>query len=251
MIDYKVVIPSYQRENMIQEKTLLLLEKYSISPEKVYVFTANEQEQENYVKALKNNKYNQNIIQGVPTLRDQRNFVEQEYFKEGDYIVYMDDDIDSIKKKVGENKLAEIDNFEDELIFKGYEHMLEHNAFIWGLYAASNPFFMKDRINTNLCYIIGALFAVRIQKDDFLKRITNHGEDYEYSIRQYIKNKSVVRFDTYTPITKYFSTGGLQEVRNDKYIYDSIRLIEKTFPNYCSLYFRKTGRAELKLKEKK
>jgi hypothetical protein len=110
---------------------------------------------------------------------------------------------------------------------------------------------MLNRIYTKLCYIPGGVFGVIIQHDDFLQRKTNHGEDYEYSIRQYIKNKIVVRFDYITIKSKFFKEqGGLQTIRTKQYIYDSIKWIQDEFPEYCKMYIRKSsGNAELRLKD--
>ena len=76
---------------------------------------------------------------------------------------------------------------------------------------------------------------------------------YEYSIRQYIKNGSVTRIDYMTVKSNYYKEpGGLQEIRTKKYVYDSIKWIQDNFPDYCTMYIRKTtGNAELRLKDKK
>jgi len=49
----------------------------------------------------------------------------------------------------------------------------------------------------------------------------------------------------------YKESGGVQEIRTKKYVYESIKKIEDLFPQYCSMYIRKsTGNAELSLKDK-
>lgn len=252
MVDYKIVIPSYQRENLLKGKTLALLEKYNIAPERVFIFTASEEEKVKYETALADNPYGKNIILGVPTIGAQRNFIEQTFFNEGEYIVSLDDDLAGIYRLVDAKTLTDIDSFE-EFILKGYDKMLEEKTKCWGIYAAGNPFFMQemDEYTTDLCYIIASCYGFIVEKNDFLVRLTNHGEDYEYSIRQYIANKKIFRFNKITVKTKYFGTGGLEEFRNTQTIYDSLRKIEKTFPQFCSLYFRKNGRPELRLREKK
>lgn len=96
------------------------------------------------------------------------------------------------------------------------------------------------------------MFGVIVEHDDFLERVTNHGEDYEYSIRQYIKNKSLVRLDYITAKSNYYKEpGGLQTFRTKENIYNSIKWIEDNFSDYCTMYIRKsTGNAELRLKDK-
>ena len=210
MIDYTIVIPSYQRHELIKEKTLSFLEKHNIPEGRVLIFVANEDEKVRYEQSLSTCRYNR-IVVGVPRISAQRNYMEQEYFDEGTYVVSMDDDLTTIRKKTGENKLSDIENFYEEVIKLGYEKMLETGAKVWGTYAASNPFFMNDRIYTDICYIIASCYGYICERDEFLCRVTEHGEDYEYSIRQYIKNGKLVRFDYITPITKYFGKGGLKK----------------------------------------
>jgi len=110
---------------------------------------------------------------------------------------------------------------------------------------------MKERVYTKLCYIIASMFGVIVEHHDDLARVTNHGEDYEYSIRQYIRNGAVVRFDDYTVKSNYYKEdGGLQTIRTKEYVHESISKIAEMFPDYCTMYIRETtGMAELRLKD--
>ena len=140
---------------------------------------------------------------------------------------------------------------EEEIILKGFEECEKVGAKTFGIYAASNAYFMKDRIYTKLCYIIASMFGVIVEHADDLARVTNHGEDYEYSIRQYIRNGSVVRLDNYTVKSNYYKEdGGLQTIRTKEYVLESITKIAEMFPDYCTMYIRETtGMAELRLKD--
>ena len=110
---------------------------------------------------------------------------------------------------------------------------------------------MKERVYTKLCYVIASMFGVIVEHDTFLERVTNHGEDYEYSIRQYVKNGAVVRFDYLTVKSNYYKEdGGLQTIRTKEYVYESIKKIADMFPDLCTMYIREsTGNAELRLKD--
>jgi hypothetical protein len=246
-IHYKIAIPSYKRSDIIKNKTLRLLKKYNISNELITIFVANQDEKLTYQNILKN-EYK--IVVGVETIGAQRNYIEK-YYQEGTYLMMFDDDLDSICIKKNKS-LTPINNLESDFIIKGFKLCDKIKAKTFGVYAASNPFFMKKRYYTKLCYIIASAFGVIVEHDNFLERQTNHGEDYEYSIRQYIKNKKVLRFDYITAKSNYFKQkGGLQTIRNKKYIYNSILQIQNMFPQYCEMYIRKsTGNAELRLKHK-
>ena len=247
-MNYKIAIPSYKRSETIKKKTLSLLEKHNISKDKITIFVADEEEEKAYKSSLKNDF---KIVVGVPTIGAQRNFIEK-YYPENTKLVMFDDDLHGVFIKDG-SKIKPIKDLEKDFIIKGFNLCEENKAKIFGLYAAANGYFMKHRVYKKLCYICGGVFGVIVQHDEFLERKTNHGEDYEYSIRQYIKNKKVIRFDDITIKSKFFKEeGGLQTIRTKQYIFDSIHRIYNMFPNYCTPYIRKsTGNAELRLRDKR
>lgn len=246
-MEYKIAIPSYKRPQIIKNKTLKLLSNCHINKNIVTIFVANENEKQIYGESLKK-EYE--IVVGVPTIGGQRNFIER-YYKEGTKLMMFDDDLDGVYVKEDKN-LIPIKNLEKDFIQKGFELCEANKTNLFGLYAAANSYFMKHRVYKKLCYIPGGVFGVVVKHDAFLVRVTNHGEDYEYSIRQYIKNKRLIRFDYITIKSKFFKEqGGLQTIRTKKYIFDSINRIYNLFPQYCTMYIRKSsGNAELRLKDK-
>ena len=245
-MDYKIAIPSYKRPETIKKKTLKLLSDYNISKDLITIFVADKEEEKIYKESLGENY---KIVVGVPTIGKQRNFIEK-YYAEGTRLMMFDDDIEKVQRKK-KNKLIDVEDLEKEVFYKGFNACEQINAKTFGIYAAGNPYFMKNRIYTKLCYIIASMFGVIVDHDKFLDRVTNHGEDYEYSIRQYIKNKRLVRLDYLTVKSNYYKEeGGLQEIRTKQYVYDSIYQIQSMFPEFCKMYIRKTtGNAELRLKD--
>jgi len=250
MIDYQIAVPSYKRPVTIQNKTLKVFEQHNIPPERVTIWVANEEEFESYDKALGDHKYGRNISIGVPTIGAQRNHIEKSY-PEGTYLMMFDDDIEEVQRRKDEKTLVPIDDLYSEIIEQGFNKCVEVGAKTFGIYAASNAYFMKDRVYTKLCYVIASMFGVIVEHDDYLARVTNHGEDYEYSLRQYVKNGVLCRLDNYTVKSNYYKEeGGLQTVRTKEYVYESIDKIAKMFPDLCTMYIRKsTGNAELRLRD--
>lgn len=257
MIDYQIAIPSYRRPDQIKDKTLRLLEKHNIEPERIKVFVNAEEEgeYENYKQSLSQDDYSKNIeiVKGVPTIGAQRNFIEK-YYEEGTYLMMFDDDLEDIEKIVySEEKqkdiLVPVENLYKEVIQRGFINCEKEDANMFGVYCARNPFFMKRKVRTTLCYVLAGVMGIIVQHDDFLNRVTNHGEDYEYSIRQYIKNGSIVRLENVTMKTKIFGKGGLESVRTFEYVYNSIQSIASFFPNHCKVRYRKNGRPELTLRD--
>jgi hypothetical protein len=247
LADYEIAIPSFKRPETIKKKTLRVLEEYNIDPSKITIFVANSDEYEDYSKSV-GNKYK--IVIGVPTIGAQRNYIEK-YYPEGTHLMMFDDDIEEVQKKISEQKLGRVEDLEKEVILKGFEECIKNNAKTFGIYAAANAYFMKDRVYTKLCYVIASMFGVIVEHSDDLARVTNHGEDYEYSIRQYIKNGAVVRLDNYTVKSNYYKEdGGLQTIRTKEYVKAQIEIIANMFPELCTMYIRETtGHAELRLRD--
>ena len=254
-MNYSIAIPSYHRSTTIQEKTLKVLEPYDIDPKRIKIFiNDNEPEYDIYTEALASNAYAKDIevVRGVPTIGHQRNFIEK-WYPEGTNLMMFDDDIEEVQVKISEQKLGRVQDLEKEIIQRGFDECAASGAKTFGIYAASNAFFMKDRVYDKLCYIIASMFGVVVEHDDDLARVTNHGEDYEYSIRQYVKNGLLCRLDNYTVKSRYYKEeGGLQDVRTEKYVRESVEIIANLFPDLCTMYTRKsTGHAELRLRDRR
>ena len=253
--DYQIVIPSYKRHDTVMKKTLAVLESYNVDPARIKVFVNSEEEgeYENYTRTLATTEYTKNIevVKGVPTIGKQRNFIEK-WYPEGTYVMSFDDDIEEIQVIDGEQNLLRVEDFERDVVLRGFQACEEHNAKTFGIYAASNAYFMKHRTYTKLCYIIASMYGFIADPDPSLDRVTNHGEDYEYSMRQYRKHGVVVRLDDITVKSNYYKEeGGLQTFRTAENIKESIEWIANEFDDLCSMYIRKsTGHAELKLRDK-
>ena len=162
-----------------------------------------------------------------------------------------DDDIEEVQVKTGEQTLGRVEDFEKEVIERGFKACEENNAKTFGIYAAANAYFMKHRTYTKLCYIIASMYGFIADHDEGLNRVTNHGEDYEYSMRQYRKHGVVIRLDDITVKSNYYKEeGGLQTFRTEENIRKSIEWIAEEFNELCTMYIRKsTGHAELKLRD--
>ena len=253
--DYQICIPSYKRHDTVMKKTLAVLESYNIDPARIKVFVNAEEEgeYENYTRTLATTDYTKDIevVKGVPTIGKQRNFIEK-WYPEGTYVMSFDDDIEEIQVKDGEQNLLRVEDFERDVVLRGFQACEDNNAKTFGIYAASNAYFMKHRTYTKLCYIIASMYGFIADPDPSLDRVTNHGEDYEYSMRQYRKHGVVVRLDDITVKSNYYKEeGGLQTFRTAENIKESIEWIANEFDDLCTMYIRKsTGHAELKLRDR-
>ena len=92
---YVVAIPSYQRAELLNRKTLKILAEYNVPRNRIYVFVANKTEEQIYKDKLNKDLYG-HLIVGVKGLKNQRNFISR-YFPVGKEILNMDDDIGGFK----------------------------------------------------------------------------------------------------------------------------------------------------------
>lgn len=229
-MNYRIAIPTYKRNETIKKATLNTLKNYKISPSVVDIFVNTKEEYDIYRRALQNEPF-QNIIIGEKGIMNIRNFIAR-YYKKGDYVIGMDDDLYGLIEK-NDKKVKPLADFE-KLIQQGYDLMQKYKTGIWGVYPVNNGFFMKKEISLDLRYIIAFFYGMIIQGDDTDIVRCNHGEDFERSIKFYKRFGRVVRFnyisaDTYC----YTEDGGLQEFRNDENVMAGVQYVLKEYPLYC------------------
>lgn len=260
-MDYIVAIPSYKRSQLIVKNTLNTLISKKVEPSKIYIFVANTNEYDEYIKNVPKNMYNK-IVVGVIGLRDQRNFIT-EYFSEGKNIVELDDDVKDVLKlvpgkgKIREekqkaNKLISVKNL-DKFFTEAFIKLKTTSAHLWGVYPVNNPFFMSDTVTNDLRFIVGPMWGKINRKDKNLKLKLNEKEDFERTLRNYHKDKSVLRFNNITINTPYYTApGGMQSENKDRYkeAEKSANFLVKEFPQYATKWYKgKTLRPEIRLKD--
>lgn len=243
-MSYIVAIPTYNRVDEVINKTLNTLKEGGVSKNKIYLFVANKQQYDLYEQRVPNNLYN-NIIIGKKGITNQRIFISQ-YFKEGQYVISMDDDVEELEILKGSKlvKLKDIDKF----FTNAYKLMKKEQLFIWGIYPVRNPFFMYDEITFDLRFIIGVTFGFIVRHVNKLK-MSIHAEtkeDYEQTILYYKMDGGVIRFNNITAKTKFNSPGGLGTDRFERNKKAAEYLVKK-YPGIVTPRVRKDGTPEVKL----
>lgn len=253
--DYIICIPSYKRANVCKEKTLATLIENKIDPKKIYVYVANKEDYELYKQTLEPSEYNKLVI-GKKGLVPQRQFI-MEQWPTGKQIVFFDDDVESIDLSLSPRfKGHNLDYF----IRQAFNECNEQNAYIWGVYAVFNPFFRKPRpeLSTQLNYIVGAFYGIinRPKLESIKLTITKENgqkEDVERSLKYFIHDGIVLRFNKIGFTTKYYGKeGGLGrfEVRI-KPMKEACKKLEEKYSDYGYIKVRSNGMSEFVLKKVK
>jgi hypothetical protein len=226
---YRIAIPTYKRAKTI--KTLSYLEECGVDMSIVDLFMANEEEYNDYLEA----GIKARMIIGVKGIREQREFI-RDYYEQGQMVLSMDDDISGLYKLVGD-KLQKVTNL-DGFVKSAFMICKMNKTKIWGVTAVNNPFYMKESVSTDLKFIVGCFYGFINDKDPFFKvsEELKVKEDYELTIKHFIKYGKVVRFNGYSPKTKYYTEpGGLQGERNKVDSEEASSFLLQKYPEYVRL----------------
>lgn len=247
MCKYVVAIPSYKRQDVLGTKTLKTLIDGGVNPKKIHIFVANKEEHDNYEKAIPKGMYGK-IVTGVIGITNQRKFILK-YFPEGTEIVSIDDDVEGLYKAKGTVKLIQIKDV-DGFFKEAFQKLHKDKLYIWGIYPVRNPFFMKDKITTDLKFIIGTMYGFINRHDSSLQPNSSikEKEDYETSILYYLKDGGVVRYNNVTIKTKFHAEGGLGKTEGRfQANKEAAAYLAKTYPDLVSVFHRKNGMPEVRL----
>lgn len=244
-MSYVVVIPSYQRAELLKEKTLETLKRGHVSPKRIYIFVANAQEEQEYVKIIPKGSYNK-IVVGVKGINEQRKFIAH-YFPEGQQILAIDDDISDVVNIDG-SPVANLNQF----YTNAFKQLKQHKLYIWGVYPVNNDFYMKGQkpVTTCLRFIIATMYGFINRHDMVLKSHIQEKEDVENSIRYYLRDGGVLRFNHVALKTKFKNTkGGLGGLEGRiKANQEAAEYLHKEYPDLTRIKIRKNGLYEIVLK---
>lgn len=232
---YKVAIPSYNRSSVICEKTLNTLQRFNVSKELIYIFVI-DTEYEEYC----NSAIDYNIIVGEMGLINQRRFIES-YFDEGELIVYCDDDITDFDF---ENKSF------DEFIIEAFHTLITEGANIFSVYPVWNSFFREKQLylTTDLRFIHGGFYGM-INRNIEYSLPNDMKEDVERTLKCFIRDGKVIRFNQYGFKTLMYSSGGCGNFKSRLLLNEqSVDHLVTNYGEYGKRRIRKNGIHEFVLK---
>ena len=242
-MNFRVAIPSISRAETITKKTLNYLKQTDIDMSKVDIFLSNPNEEQAYRENLKDYPVNI-IVSNTKHVNTQRNFIV-DYYKEDELILGIDDDIDLVAMKVDDKNTIQLNTL-TEFVENAFTISLDKKIDMWGVNPVINPYFMKNNVTFNLKYIVACFYGWRNNHDEKAYVSTNpeYGkEDFERSIRYYIADGGVTRFNYVAPKTKYYSEkGGIQNYRTVEYEETAVKWLLETFPMYCKRNTKSKGK---------
>lgn len=226
----RVCIPSYNRPELLRDKTLAFLKKSGYPSELIFIFVVSD-EFEKYSQTCPGYQ----LIVGLPGLKAQRQFIS-DWLSEGEIFLGLDDDVTGVKT-MGKSFL--------DIVRDACERIESRCTGLYGILPNSDARRFKDSTTTHLSFILGALFVCRNHHSIQLMGpcLT---DDYERSILYFIKYGEVCRYRGAGVQTKYAGTsGGSREDFIERKRQSVLSLIQR-FPGYCS-YRNKKGEPDILL----
>tara|TARA_R110002126_G_scaffold83624_1_gene203897 strand:+ start:423 stop:1211 length:789 start_codon:yes stop_codon:yes gene_type:complete len=241
---YDIFIPSYKRSKILQSHTLDLLHRYNIPKNYISIFVETSEMKDDYIKILGTDYHI--VVSDTKGIMWKRNFMEM-YAKQKSLIlkrnlnvVYIDDDIKGILDY--DKQLDDI----DLLIKLGFRECIERKLYIWGVSLFTNPFFLQKKISTTNKYICAGLFGMVYtgNKKPILVTV-GHGEDYERSMKTFLRDGGVIRFNWIALQTKNFNkSGGIieslgSEEARKKESEINMKQLANQYKGMCKLVYKK------------
>jgi hypothetical protein len=254
-MSFHIAIPSLGRAQSLKMKTMSYLGRTDVLSlaNGVDVFLSDGSERDEYEKTLDGLPV-RFIVTEQKHVNTQRNFIV-DYYKEGENILGIDDDIESVRYKVTSKKTTEVVRL-TEFVETAFDICKANEVDIWGVNPVLNPFFMKENVSFNLKYIPAGFYGWvnSRSKKAYVSTKPEYGkEDFERSIKYYMDDGGVARFNYVAMKTKYYAgTGGIQTYRTVESEEKAVRWLLDTFPSYCRRNTGKKGKyPEVRLVDKR
>ena len=186
------------------------------------------------------------LREGRKGLVEQRECIETDW--PGQNIVFLDDDVAKVDLTLSGHSTLEA------LILEAFEECEKRGAYIWGVYPVLNSYFMrslKDGVTADLKYIVGAFYGIRPHAEAWRLTLTRdgHKEDVERSVRYFLRDGAVLRYNLVGFKTQYYSSGGLGRLKTRiGPMTEAAKRLEKAFPDLGYIATRPSGVVEFRLR---
>ena len=258
----RIIINTAGRAETLSRKTLPLLESRGIDSSLIQLWVPNEESRDEYRRILDRPDLEIEIAPHDPTdkrldvigiepvgLGRARNHVLRQYAP-GSRLIFIDDDLTDIWRATSpttRDPILDLPAFFD----RAWLDLDATAATLWGIYPAPNPYFMKKRVRIGLTYICGGLYGILVTGRPHEYVTLDDKEDFERSIRHYLADGNVVRYEDVALGTQgYAGEGGLQLSRTPERVRLASEWLVHAYPGLCSLNLtKKSGWAEVRLRD--
>lgn len=243
-LDAVVAIPSHQRPEQLQRKTLSLLKRHRFDMGGVYIFSSpsSYNEYKNIAKS-----WGVNLIKSKGTILGTRNHIIR-HFPENAKIIEMDDDVEDIEVTIKGKPNKSVRNL-TRLFNESFE-LINGNG-LWGFNANTNNYFATGTDKYGLYSIVNSCLGYYNNKK--VKLTVQEKEDFERCIQFYKFKLPILKRTGYGIKTNYWKNkGGIQ----DKYDFnervkvqrESAEEIMEKHPGICSKRVRANGIVDIRFK---
>ena len=245
MGDWQVAIPSYRRSEIISQRTLRMLADGGVPRDRIHLFVAT-QEAAVYVEQVDKGLYGELVPHQCPGDVAGANNAVNDYFEAGK-VVHCDDDLDGISEMTDPKTLVRVRDVA-AVFDQGFAVARSHGATLWGVYPVHNPYFMRRRVMTKLCFVIGHVYG-QVLKGRVGERLTVPVKaDYERSLSHFMMDGALARLDWLVAETRvYAGQGGLIGVRSPENVQVAIEILQSRYPGLVRPVKRKSGWDEIRL----
>ena len=251
---FTIVIPSYNRADLLLETTFKYLVKVikDLSKVNIDILVNDNISIEHLNKYLMYFPYNDHLHlrqmpPNVKSIGGVRNWIRQTYTGN---VLMMDDDITGIHHKCNDKETKELmdDNNFITWVNDAFTRTLASGASMWGVQLFDNPFFLRGNewtITTKLSYVNGSFTGIILPDAQDIRTDIDHFEDYLFSILHWLKDGVVVKYSGVCLKTKPFNTdGGICEQkggmgsRREEAFFNS-KMLHLWFPELLSVKYSK------------
>jgi hypothetical protein len=162
----------------------------------------------------------------------------------GTRLLQIDDDIKQIHRKVEETERSSFGPFTEKgarpvadlvgLVEAGFDLADEEGVSLWSTYPVKNPFYMGFKSRVGNLYAEGSFRAMTLRHDGAELVTLDDKEDFEQSIKHYLRDGGVLRLENYGFISSFYTEGGgMQDYRTRETVAMGAVDLLSMYPELC------------------
>jgi hypothetical protein len=231
-MDYVIAICSHNRADKIEKQTLGLLERLGVR-DKAVLFVAPEQRPQY-------ERFKVRMEVGELGMAQNRNRLVT-FFPNGTKVLSLDDDLNSISIRFGDDLRVITPKEFDGMIEKGFSALEPWKAAMWGISPNHNDRFKTPDFQVGAPSVEGPLFGFVAGRGDLRVPIETRYEDVERVCRLFDAGWNVVRLGSYVHHQSTAKGGG----RTDRVSgCVDVRRLERKYPHLVEHRFGKLASAD-------